>query len=143
MDITALIKEIRAKYERKDLPYFQVGDTIEVGFKIREGSKTRIQNFTGICIRKKKTPTGGTFTVRKISFGVGVERIFPLNSPFIDHIKVLKRGKVRRARLYYLRKLTGKKAKVKELMDWQLKKNKQSLETSEKIENTKEEETKE
>ncbi len=143
MDITALIKEIRTKYERKDLPDFKVGDTIEVGFKIREGNKTRIQNFTGICIRKKKTPTGGTFTVRKISFGVGVERIFPLNSPFIDHIKVLKRGKVRRARLYYLRKLTGKKAKVKELMDWQLKKNKQSLETSEKIENTKEEETKE
>jgi len=118
---TELMKEIRDRYARTDLPEFRVGDTLEVGFQIREGEKTRVQNFTGIVIRKTKGPLGGNFTVRKVSFGVGVERTFPVFSPLLDHIKVLKKGKVRRAKLYYLRDLRGKKAKVKELMDWQIK----------------------
>ena len=96
-------------YIREDLPSFRSGDTVNVGVKVVEGSKSRIQNFEGVVIA---ISSGGgldkTFTVRKISNGVGVERIFPLNSPNIDSIKVLKKGKVRRAKLYYLRELKGK-----------------------------------
>ena len=95
-----------SEYLREDLPSFRSGDTINVGVKVVEGSKSRIQNFEGVVIAKS---SGGgmdkTFTVRKISNGVGVERIFPLNSPNIDSIKVIKKGKVRRAKLYYLRDL--------------------------------------
>lgn len=118
---TELMREIKAGFARTDLPEFKVGDTIDVGFQIKEGEKTRVQEFVGIVISMKRGPLGGTFTVRKMSFGIGVERIFPLYSPLIDHIKVLKRGKVRRSKLYYLRALRGKKAKVKELQDWQRK----------------------
>ena len=101
-------------YIREDLPSFRSGDTVNVGVKVVEGSKSRVQNFEGVVIA---ISSGGgldkTFTVRKISNGVGVERIFPLNSPNIDSIKVLKKGKVRRAKLYYLRELKGKAARIK------------------------------
>lgn len=100
--------------ERAPLPAFGSGDTITVSYKIREGEKERIQQFRGVVIQVRGTGEGKMFTVRKMSGNIGVERIFPMNSPFIDSIEVNKRGKVRRARIYYLRKLTGKKAKIRE-----------------------------
>lgn len=114
-----ILQELDKQYQRDDLPDFRPGDTLEVGFQIKEGEKVRIQKFQGVCIRKKKGPLGGTFTVRKISFSVGVEKTFPLYSPLISSIKVIRKGKVRKAKLYYLRKLRGKKARVKELRDWE------------------------
>lgn len=98
----------------KDLPDFKSGDTITVNYKIKEGNKERIQSFRGVVIQKRGVGAGASFTVRKISNGVGVERIFPLNSPYIESIEINKRGKVRRAKLFYLRGLTGKKARIKE-----------------------------
>ncbi len=98
----------------RELPNFKSGDTIIVNYKIIEGNKERIQSFRGVVIQKRGTGNGATFTVRKISNGIGVERIFPMNSPYIESIEVVKRGKVRRARIFYLRKLTGKKARIKE-----------------------------
>jgi large subunit ribosomal protein L19 len=98
----------------RELPEFKSGDTITVNYKIVEGNKERIQSFRGVVIQKRGIGSSATFTVRKISNGVGVERIFPLNSPYIESIEVNKRGKVRRARLFYLRGLTGKKARIKE-----------------------------
>jgi large subunit ribosomal protein L19 len=97
-----------------ELPQFKSGDTITVHYKIKEGNKERIQLFRGVVIQRKASGVKSTFTVRKISNGVGVERIFPDNSPFIDKIELNKSGKVRRARIYYLRGLTGKKARIKE-----------------------------
>jgi len=99
---------------RVDLPDFRTGDQIRVHVKIKEGEKERIQVFEGVVIRKRKGNTGATFTVRKVSYGVGVERIFPLHAPAIDRIDIVSRGKVRRSRLYYLRKLKGKAARIKE-----------------------------
>ena len=99
---------------RTDLPELRVGDTVKVHVKIVEGDKERIQPFEGVIIRKKKGGIRSTFTVRKISYGIGVERIFPLHSPRLDHIDVLSRGKVRRARLFYLRNLKGKAARIRE-----------------------------
>jgi large subunit ribosomal protein L19 len=99
---------------RVDLPDFKTGDQIRVHVKIKEGEKERIQVFEGVVIRKRKGNTGATFTVRKVSYGVGVERIFPLHAPAIDRIDIVSRGKVRRSRLYYLRKLKGKAARIKE-----------------------------
>ena len=99
---------------KKEFPEFKSGDTITVHYKIIEGNKERIQNYRGVVIQRKGSGATETFTVRKISGGVGVERIFPLNSPFIDKIDVNKNGKVRRARIFYLRDLTGKKARIKE-----------------------------
>lgn len=98
----------------KELPQLKSGDTITVNYKIKEGNKERIQSFRGVIIQKRGIGAGASFTVRKISNGVGVERIFPMNSPFIESIEINKRGKVRRARLFYLRGLTGKKARIKE-----------------------------
>lgn len=98
---------------RMDLPEFKVGDTIRVHVKIIEGEKERIQPFEGVVIRKKKGGIRSTFTVRKISYGIGVERIFPIHSPRIDRIDVLSRGNVRRARLFYLRNLKGKAARIR------------------------------
>ena len=95
-------------------PVFKSGDTVTVHYKIKEGNKERIQNFRGVVIQRKGSGATETFTVRKVSGGVGVERIFPLLSPFIDKVEVNKVGKVRRARIFYLRKLTGKKARIKE-----------------------------
>ena len=93
---------------------FKAGDTITVTYKIKEETKERLQNYRGVVIQRRGSGSTETFTVRKISNGVGVERIFPITSPFIDSIEVNKRGKVRRARIFYLRELTGKKARIKE-----------------------------
>jgi large subunit ribosomal protein L19 len=98
----------------KELPDFKAGDTINVSYKIVEGNKERIQSFQGVVLQRKGEATRATFTVRKISNGVGVERVFPVSSPFIESIDVMKRGKVRRARLYYLRGVSGKAARIKE-----------------------------
>ena len=100
--------------ELKEQPQFKAGDTITVHYKIKEGNKERIQNYRGVVIQVKGAGSTKTFTVRKMSGNVGVERIFPLYSPFIDQIEVNKKGMVRRAKLYYLRSLTGKKARIKE-----------------------------
>lgn len=113
MDLIKLAEQAFA-VETPKFPEFKSGDTITVRYKIKEGNKERIQNFRGVVIQRKGTGLTETFTVRKISSGVGVERIFPLNSPFIDGIELNKAGKVRRARIYYLRNLTGKKARIKE-----------------------------
>ena len=99
---------------RGDIPGFKPGDTIKVHARIKEGEKERIQVFQGVVIRKRKGNTGATFTVRKVSYGIGVERIFPLHSPNIDKVEVVSRGRVRRSRLYYLRNLRGKAARIKE-----------------------------
>ncbi len=99
---------------RDDIPAFRAGDTVNVHVKVIEGTKERVQIFKGVVIRRHGGGVGETFSVRKISFGVGVERTFPVNSPNIDKLEVLSRGKVRRAKLYYLRDLHGKAAKIKE-----------------------------
>ena len=112
-----VITNLEREQMRIDLPAFRPGDSIRVHTRIKEGDKERIQIFQGVVIRKRKGGLGATFTVRKISYGVGVERIFPLHSPNIDRIEVLTRGKVRRARLYYMRKLRGKAARIKEKRD--------------------------
>ncbi|MCF8331252.1 MAG: 50S ribosomal protein L19 [Bacteroidales bacterium] len=115
MNKQELIKYVENTYiEKKNFPVFNSGDTISVGYTIKEGNKERIQNFQGTIIQVKGTGENKTFTVRKISSGIGVERIFPINSPFIQDIKVLKRGKVRRSRIYYLRELRGKRARIQE-----------------------------
>ncbi|MDR3235405.1 MAG: 50S ribosomal protein L19 [Prevotellaceae bacterium] len=100
--------------EQKTHPGFKAGDTVTVTYRIKEESKERLQKFRGVCIQRKGEGATQTFTVRKISNGVGVERIFPLSSPFIESIELNKIGKVRRARIFYLRDLTGKKARIKE-----------------------------
>ena len=99
---------------RLDIPAFAPGDTVKVHVKIKEGEKERIQAFEGVVISKRKGLTNATFTVRKVSYGVGVERIFPTHSPVIDKIEVVTRGRVRRSKIYYLRKLRGKAARIKE-----------------------------
>ena len=100
---------------KSNVPDFLVGDTVKVHVKIKEGDKERIQIFEGVVIARRNGDLRSTFTVRKISFGQGVERIFPLHSPIVDKIEVAKKGKVRRAKLYYLRSLRGKAAKIKEV----------------------------
>jgi len=115
MNRSEAIKFIQDTYVQKiDFPAFKAGDTITVSYKIIEGNKERIQQFQGVVLQRAGSGTTETFTIRKISGNVGVERIFPLTSPFIQEIKVNKRGVVRRARLFYLRELKGKKAKIKE-----------------------------
>ena len=113
MDLMKIAQEACAQ-ELKQLPDFKAGDTVTVTYKIREENKERFQKFRGIVIQKRGEGTTKTFTVRKISNGVGVERIFPLSSPLIEDIEVNKVGAVRRARIFYLRQLTGKKARIKE-----------------------------
>ncbi|NLB67784.1 MAG: 50S ribosomal protein L19 [Bacteroidales bacterium] len=113
MDLMKIAQEACAQ-ELKQLPDFKAGDTITVTYKIREENKERFQKFRGIVIQKRGEGATKTFTIRKISNGVGVERIFPLSSPLIEDIEVNKIGAVRRARIFYLRKLTGKKARIKE-----------------------------
>ena len=108
------IKQLEKEMMRLDLPYFIPGDTVKVHVKIKEGEKERIQAFQGVVISKRKGSTNASFTVRKVSYGVGVERIFPLHSPIIDRIEVITRGRVRRAKIYYLRKLRGKAARIRE-----------------------------
>ena len=108
------IADVEAKYLRKDLPVFRAGDTVRVHTKIKEGDKERIQLYEGVVIASSGGGASAMFTVRKVSYGVGVERIFPLHSPRIDRIEVLGRGDVRRSRLYYLRGLKGKAARVQQ-----------------------------
>jgi large subunit ribosomal protein L19 len=112
------LEMVEKEQMRMDIPRFGVGDTVKVHVKIKEGEKERIQVFEGTVIKKKKGYTRSAFTVRKISYGVGVERIFPLHSPIIEKIDVIQRGSVRRARLYYLRKRKGKAARIKELKNF-------------------------
>ncbi|MEL6625146.1 MAG: 50S ribosomal protein L19 [Bacteroidota bacterium] len=109
-----LIKLVQAEYLRDELPDFKAGDTVNVHVRIAEGDKERIQQFKGVCIQRRGSGATETFTVRKISGGIGVERIFPIHAPIIDKIDVLRRGKVRRARLFYLRDKVGKAARIKE-----------------------------
>nr|WP_319393222.1 50S ribosomal protein L19 [uncultured Desulfobacter sp.] len=109
-----LIQKIEREQMRLDIPDFDSGDTVKVHVKIREGEKERIQVFQGVVIKKTKGLSSARFTVRKISGGVGVERIFPLYSPALDKIEVVTRGRVRRSKLYYLRNLRGKAARIKE-----------------------------
>ena len=101
----------------KDIPDFRAGDTLRVGVKVVEGERSRVQNFEGMCIARSNRGMGSNFTVRKMSFGEGVERVFPLYSPNIDSIEVVRRGVVRRAKLYYLRGRTGKRARIAERRD--------------------------
>lgn len=110
-----LIQLVEQSYLRNDIPNFKAGDSINVHYKVKEGNKERVQLFEGVVIRVNGGSVAKTFTVRKVSNGVGVERIIPINSPLIDKIEVLKIGKVRRSKLYYLRGLSGKKARIKEI----------------------------
>lgn len=115
MNAVEAIKLVESEFTAdKNLPTFIAGDTVNVYYKIKEGAKERIQQYQGVVLQRRNTGISSTFTVRKMSNGVGVERIFPLYSPNIDKIELVSRGKVRRARLFYLRELTGKKARVKE-----------------------------
>ncbi len=109
-----IIEKLEKEQIRLDIPDFSAGDTVKVYVKIREGEKERIQIFQGVVIKKTKGLAGARFTVRKITGGIGVERIFPLNSPVIDKIEVVTKGRVRRSKLYYLRDLRGKAARIKE-----------------------------
>jgi large subunit ribosomal protein L19 len=103
--------------QRTDIPDFRAGDTLKVHARVVEGNRSRVQVFQGVVIRRQNGGLRETFTIRKVSFGVGVERTYPVNSPLIDRLELVVRGDVRRAKLYYLRELRGKKAKIKELRD--------------------------
>jgi len=122
MDLIAQIEAEQIAALSKDIPDFKAGDTVRVGFKIIEGSRSRIQNYEGVCIsRKNGEGIAGSFTVRKISFGEGVERVFPLHSTNIENITVVRRGRVRRAKLYYLRARRGKSARIAEATNYKPK----------------------
>ncbi len=109
-----LVKSVEQEYIRSDLPEFRPGDTVRVALKVVEGNRERVQQFEGVVLRKRAGATGASFTVRRIAHNVGVERTFLLNSPRIERLDVIRRGRVRRARLYYLRGLAGKSARIKE-----------------------------
>lgn len=109
-----IIRDIEAQQLKKDIPVFNIGDTVRVNLKVKEGTRERIQVYEGTVIKRQNGGLRETFTVRRISYGVGVEKTFPLHSPVIDKIEVVRKGKVRRAKLYYLRERLGKSAKVKE-----------------------------
>jgi large subunit ribosomal protein L19 len=109
-----ILQDIQKEQLRSDIPEFAPGDTLRVNVRVREGEKERLQAFEGVCIARKHGGLGESFTVRKISSGVGVERVFPLHSPSIESITVVRRGRVRRAKLYYLRALRGKAARIRE-----------------------------
>jgi large subunit ribosomal protein L19 len=110
-----IINYIGMENMRKDVPQFKAGDTLRVHVKITEGDKQRIQVFQGVCIKRHNNGVGSSFTVRKVSNGMGVERVFPLHGPCVDHVDVMMVGRVRRAKLYYLRNLQGKAARIKEI----------------------------
>ena len=112
-----LMDQVAREGLRTDVPKFDAGDTVKVMVRVKEGDKTRLQAFEGVCIARRGGGLGETFTVRKVSAGVGVERIFPLHSPLWANIDVVRRGRVRRAKLYYLRNLSGKGARIKEKRD--------------------------
>jgi large subunit ribosomal protein L19 len=109
-----IIEEIAAEHIKDDIPEFAVGDTVKVSVKVREGDRERIQVFEGIVIKRRGSKIQETYTVRRISHGIGVERVFPLHSPLVDKIEVSRRGRVRRSKLYYLRDRVGRAARVKE-----------------------------
>ncbi|MFQ5736997.1 MAG: 50S ribosomal protein L19 [Thermodesulfobacteriota bacterium] len=111
--MTGVIQKIEKGFVRSDIPEFGSGDTLQVKVRIKEGEKERLQPFEGVVIKRRGSGIRATFTMRKVSYGVGVERIFPVNSPMLESVKVLTRGKVRRAKLYYLRELKGKAARIK------------------------------
>lgn len=108
------IEQLSREQMRMDIPDFLPGDTVRVHVKIKEGDKERVQVFQGVVISKRKGGISATFTVRKVSYGVGVERVFPFHSPIIDRVEIVTRGRVRRAKIYYLRKLRGKAARIRE-----------------------------
>lgn len=110
-----LIKQVEKEYLKEQVPSFSPGDTVRVHLKITEGSRERIQVFEGVVIKRRGSGLGESFTVRRISYGVGVERVFPLHSPKIEKVEVLRKGRVRRAKLYYVRGLRGRAARIKEL----------------------------
>ena len=114
MDLIKVAEQACAQQEVKNYPDFKAGDTVTVTYRIKEENKERLQKFRGVILQRRGSGVSQTFTIRKVSNGVGVERIFPLYSPFIADIEVNKRGKVRRARIFYLRDLTGKKARIRE-----------------------------
>jgi large subunit ribosomal protein L19 len=109
-----MIKEVEKQYLKKEIPSFTPGDSVKVHVKVVEGARERTQVFEGVVIGRKGSGLKETFTVRRVTYGIGVERIFPIHSPVVDRIEVVKRGRVRRAKLYYLRKLTGKAARIRE-----------------------------
>jgi large subunit ribosomal protein L19 len=111
------IEELRREGLKEDIPNFLPGDTVRVSVRVREGDKQRLQAFEGVCIGRRGGGISETFTVRKISGGIGVERVFPLHSPTVAKIDVVRQGRVRRAKLYYLRKLAGKAARIRERQD--------------------------
>jgi large subunit ribosomal protein L19 len=117
MNSSPKIDELESKFLRTDLPDFRVGDTVRVHYRIVEGDKERTQVFQGVVIKRSRAGARSTFTVRKVSFNVGVERIFLINSPRVDKVEIVSRGVVRRARLFYLRDLTGKAARVRDAKD--------------------------
>ena len=125
-----LIREVEERYLPKDIPQFRPGDTVRLHLKVKEGEKERTQIFEGLVIRVRGSGLGKTFTVRKVSYGVGLERIFPIACPSIQKIEVVKRGIVRRAKLYYVRNLKGKSARIKELKEWEIKKRSQESQAS-------------
>ncbi|NET01665.1 MAG: 50S ribosomal protein L19 [Sphaerospermopsis sp. SIO1G2] len=117
MNVQEIIRSIEAEHLKSDIPQIYVGDTVRVGVKIKEGNKYRVQPYEGVVIGKRNGGINETITVRKVFQGVGVERVFLLHSPRIDNIKVVRRGKVRRAKLYYLRNRTGKATRIKQRFD--------------------------
>jgi len=122
MDLLATLEAEQVAALDKTLPDFKAGDTVRVGFKVTEGTRTRVQNYEGVCIaRKNGEGIAGSFTVRKISFGEGVERVFPLHSTNIETIEVVRRGRVRRSKLYYLRARRGKSARIAEQTNYRPK----------------------
>ncbi len=114
MDMEKLLAEVERPALRQDLPEFRPGDTVRVHVKVREGDKERLQVFEGIVLRRREGGLRSTFTVRKVTYGVGVERTFPLHSPMLEKIEMIRQGHVRRAKLYYLRELKGKAARIRE-----------------------------
>ena len=114
MNLLQQIEQEQVVAQNKEIPNFNAGDTLRVGVKVKEGTRERVQVFEGVCIARKNAGINSNFTVRKLSFGEGVERVFPFASPAIEKIELNKEGSVRRARIFYLRGLTGKKARIKE-----------------------------
>ncbi len=117
MNRGALLKVVESRYARADLPEFRAGDTVRVAYRVKEGNRSRIQNFEGIVIKIKRNGYNSSFTVRKVSYGVGVERIFPMNSPLIEKVEIVQRGRARRAKLYYIRELSEREIRRKLRVD--------------------------
>lgn len=117
MNRVALLKLVESRYIRTDLPDFRPGDTVRVAYRVKEGNRTRVQNFEGLVIKVKRNGFNSSFTVRKVSFGVGVERIFPMHSPLIEKVEIVQRGRARRAKLYFIRGLSEKEIRRKLRVD--------------------------